>query len=442
MFLRSFKLFGAVLISVLMSAGCGSGDPAPAPTGLAVAAGDNTATVSWDMVDGVEYWLFYGPTSVAPTDTASMHSWIGLPGGNVSLKVTSPFLVAGVYNGTTVPTGLVNGTSYSFSINGRTNGGPGGPGAAPVTATPRLAGSAWIAGPTNPPGSHDLRSLAYGVTTTTTTSTTTGTTTASLSTYVAAGAGGAMYSSNDGVTWSAINYATSSNLNGASYFGTYKLVGDGGLILVSSDAVTWTPQTAPTTQNLYAIASNNMNLSVAVGAGGTIITSPDGITWSLAANSATASDLYAVAYSSYNSGTWVAVGAGGTIVESADGVTWHSVTSGTTADLRGVAYGTSTNSAGVVTTMFAAVGASGTLLSSIDGSGWVPQVLPGVTALNAVTYGTQFVAVGAGGKIFFSTDGASWTAASSTNTNDLYAVVRGLYVYAAVGAAGTNLLAK
>src|SRR5665647_2996805 len=363
MFLRSFKLFGAVLISVLMSAGCGSGDPAPAPTGLAVAAGDNTATVSWDMVDGVEYWLFYGPTSVAPTDTASMHSWIGLPGGNVSLKVTSPFLVAGVYNGTTVPTGLVNGTSYSFSINGRTNGGPGGPGAAPVTATPRLAGSAWIAGPTNPPGSHDLRSLAYGVTTTTTTSTTTGTTTASLSTYVAAGMGGAMYSSNDGVTWSAINYATSSNLNGASYFGTYKLVGDGGLILVSSDAVTWTPQTAPTTNNLYAIASNNLNLNVAVGASGTIITSLDGVTWKAAVNSATSNDLYAVTYSAYNGGTWVAVGAGGTVVESADGLTWHSVASNTTVDLHGITSMTTTSTTGVVTATFVAVCASGTVLS-------------------------------------------------------------------------------
>ncbi len=433
MFLRSIKLFTAVLLAALLSVGCG-GEPAPAATGLAVTPGDSTATVSWDMVDGVEYWLFFGPSSIAPTETALMHDWIGLPGGNVILKVTSPYLV----------TGLINGTGYSFSINGRTGGGPGGPGAAPVSAIPRLAGASWTTGPTNPPGTSDLRTVVYSATTAITTPATTTSTavTTSVSTYLAAGAAGAMYSSSDGVTWSAINYATSSNLNGGSYFGTYKLVGDGGLVLASSDAVTWTAQTTPTTQNLYAIASNGANLNVAVGANGTIITSPDGVAWSLAANSGTSRDLYAVGYSTYNSGTWVAVGAGGTVVESADGLTWHSVTSGTTSDLRGIASSTVTSATAVVTTTFVAVGVAGTVLSSADGSTWVSQVVPGAAALNAIVYGTQFVTVGAGGKIFYSNDGTTWTAATSSNTKDLFAVVRGIYAYAAVGAAGTNLLAK
>src|SRR5674476_1340425 len=254
MFLRSFKLFAATLLTILIAVACG-GESAPAPTGLKVTPGDTSATVTWDMVDGVEYWLFYAPTSIAPTDTTSMQKWIGLPGGNTLLKVTSPYLVTGVFNGTTLFARVVND---------------------------------------------------------------------------------AMYSSPDGVTWSAINYATSSNLNGASYFGTYKVVGDGGLVLLSSDAITWTAQTTPTTKNLYAIAGNSLNLNVAVGAGGTIITSPDGVSWSLATNSATSSDLYAVTYSAYNGGTWVAVGAGGTMVESADGLTWHSVTSNATTDLRGI----------------------------------------------------------------------------------------------------------
>src|ERR1035437_7105406 len=104
MFLRSFKLFLATWMALLLLAACG-GDPAPAPTGLSVAAGDTSATLSWDMTDGVEYWLFFGPTSVTPADTSSMHSWVGLPGGNVLLKAVSPFLI----------TGLSNGTSYSFS---------------------------------------------------------------------------------------------------------------------------------------------------------------------------------------------------------------------------------------------------------------------------------------------------------------------------------------
>jgi len=432
MFLRSFKLFTAALIAALLSVACG-GDSAPAPTGLTVTPGDTTATVSWNMVDGVEYWLFFGPSSITPADTTSLHGWIGLPGGNVLLKVSSPYLVSG----------LPNGLSYSFSVNGRTGGGPGGPGAAPVSATPRIAGSNWIAGPTNPPGSNDLRSMAYGSITTTATVDINSvvTTTTLTSTYVAAGTGGAMHFSSDSLTWSPINYATSSNLNGASYFGTYKLVGDGGLVLLSSDALTWTAQTTPTTKNLYAIASNYMTLNVAVGAAGTIITSPDGVTWTPASNSATSSDLYAVTYTDYNAGTWVAVGAGGTMVESADGLTWHSVASGSTADLRGVAYATATSAAGAST--FVAVGAAGTLLSSTDAVNWTTQVLPGVTALNAVTYGGQFVTVGSGGNIFISTNGLAWTlTAPSATSQTLYAVVHGLNGYSAVGAAGTNLLSK
>jgi hypothetical protein len=435
MFLRSFKLFAAALAAVLISAGCG-GDAAPAPAGLSVAAGDTSATVSWDMVNGVEYWLFFGPTSVAPASTNSMHGWTGLPGGNVLLKATSPFLV----------TGLFNGTSYSFSVNARTSGGPGGPGATPVSGTPRIAGSSWVANSNNSLGSHDFRALTYGATASITSATNTSsaglvtTTTASVSTYLAAGAAGAMYSSHDGMTWSALNYATSSELNGASYFGTYKLVGDGGLVLVSSDAITWTAQTTPTTRNLYAIASNYLNMNVAVGAGGTIITSPDGVTWTLAANSATTSDLYAVTYSTYGNGTWVAVGAGGTLVESADGSTWHAVACSTTADLHGVAFGTSTASVGA--TSFVAVGTAGTLISSPDGSTWVTQALPGAAALNAVTFSNQFVAVGTGGRIFISTDGVNWTLTAGATNQNLYAVVRGLYAYAAVGAAGTNLLSK
>lgn len=424
MFLRSFKLFVAALVAALLSVACGSGASAPAPTGLAVSAGESTVTVSWDMADGVEYWLYFGPSSVAPGNTASMQGWFGLPGGNVLLKVSSPYVLSG----------LANDLSYSFSINARIDGGPGGPGAAPVMATPRIAGSNWSAGSAIS-GGVDLRSVTYGVTTATTT-------VASVSSYVAAGTGGAVYSSLDGTSWSAVNYATSSKLNGAAYLGSFKLVGDAGLVLLSSDAATWTAQTSGTTQNLYAIAGNNLNLNVAVGANGTIISSPDGITWTAATSSATTRDLYAVTYTGYNSGTWVAVGAGGTMVQSTDGLTWHSVTSGTTAELRGVTYSTSTSTAGVVTTTFVAVGASGTLLSSTDGATWTAQALPGAGALNAVTYGTQFVAVGAAGKIFTSADGLSWTLTSAATSQDLYAVTRGTLAYLAVGAAGTNLLSK
>ncbi len=425
MFFRSIQLFLAGLMTALLLTACGGGDAPPAPTNLQVTAGESSATLTWDTVSGVEYWVFVAPTSSAPTSVASMQNWFGLLGGNVLLKVSSPYVVQG----------LLNGVNYTFSVSGRVDGGPGGPGATPVTATPRIAGSSWAAAAAS--GSDDLRSITYGSIVTTISST---------STYVAVGAAGAMYSSTNGTVWSAIDHSNvnsnSNRLNGASFFGTYKVVGDGGLVLTSPDAVTWTEQTGVktlTTQNLYAIASNGLNLNVAVGAGGTIIYSPDGITWNKATNSGTSADLYAV---NYGNGTWVAVGAGGTIVISGDGSNWFDHSESGPA-LRGVASKVSVSSTGAVTATFVAVGDSSTVLYSTDGASWTSQPVPMLGAnLNAIVYGTQFVAVGAQGSILYSSDGQIWDAASSPNSNEILAVTHGLDGFYAVGSTGSHLQSK
>ena len=425
MFFRSIQLVLAGLMTALLLTACGGGDAPPAPTNLQVTAGESSATLTWDTVSGVEYWVFVAPTSSAPTSVASMQNWFGLLGGNVLLKVSSPYVVQG----------LLNGVNYTFSVSGRVDGGPGGPGATPVTATPRIAGSSWAAAAAS--GSDDLRSITYGSIVTTISST---------STYVAVGAAGAMYSSTNGTVWSAIDHSNvnsnSNRLNGASFFGTYKVVGDGGLVLTSPDAVTWTEQTGVktlTTQNLYAIASNGLNLNVAVGAGGTIIYSPDGITWNKATNSGTSADLYAV---NYGNGTWVAVGAGGTIVISGDGSNWFDHSESGPA-LRGVASKVSVSSTGAVTATFVAVGDSSTVLYSTDGASWTSQPVPMLGAnLNAIVYGTQFVAVGAQGSILYSSDGQIWDAALSPNSNEILAVTHGLDGFYAVGSTGSHLQSK
>lgn len=404
----------AALVVAVLSVACGGASTAPTPSGLTAVAGETTVTVTWTMDAGVEYWLYIAPTSVAPTNNSSMHDWFGLTGGNVLMKVSSPYVVSG----------LSNGTSYSFSVNGRISGGPGGPGAPTVSATPRLAGASWTLG-TPVDTAPDFNSLTLGAS------------------YVAAGNAGALYSSTNGTTWTAITpRPTTSNLNGASYLlGTYKVVGNLGVIYTSSDAVTWASQVSNTTKNLYAIASNGVNLNVAVGEGGTILTSADGVAWTAATSSATSSDLYAVTFSAYNGGTWIAVGAGGTIVTSTNGLVWTD-TGHTGGDLRGVASGLNATTSAIT---LVAVGASGTALSSTNSTTWTSQTLTGVgtNTMNAVTYGTQFVSVGNGGMTYVSTDGATWTqATTSATTANLMAVVRGPLSYVAVGAAGTNLLAK
>ena len=406
---RPLMLIAAILAG-LLAAGCGSsGSSADPPAGVVATAGDGIVTVSWTMAGGVDYWLFY-----ANSDSISTSNWTSIPGSKSIIGAASPYVAAG----------LANGLVYSFTINGRTNGGPGGDGTPSVSAIPRLAGSVapnspvpWTAGTAL--GANDLRGLALVGTQ-----------------FVAVGAGGAVYSSVDGVKWTAVNSGVATNLNALNYYGAYLAAGDGGTILYSADTITWTPRTTGTANNLYAIGRNS-GLFVAVGAKGTIITSGDGITWTAAANSATANDLNAVI--PYGDSLWIAAGANGTLITSADGSNWKSVTSNTARDLKGIAYGANA-ATGALT--FVAVGAAGTLLTSPDTVIWTARPAIGANTLAAVNYGTQFIAVGANGSIFTSTDGTNWTGQPSTTTSDLNAIVHAPYSYSVVGAAGANLLAK
>jgi hypothetical protein len=406
---RSLVLFAAVLASLLV-AGCGSnGSSASPPSNLVAVAGDHRITITWPMDSSVNYWLFYANAS-----SISTSNWTSIPGSVAVMGATSPYVVAG----------LTNGVVYSFTVNGRVNGGPGGPGSPSVSAIPRLAGTAtatlpapWTAGA--PLGASDLRGLAGGAV------------------IVAVGAGGAMYSSTDGITWTALNSGVASNLNAAVYRGgVYLAAGDGGTMLYSTDAITWTPRTTSSAKNLYSVASSPA-LFVAVGANGTIVSSADGITWSAVTNSGTTNDLYQVIYAP--TGYWIAVGANGTLLTSIDANTWTAATSGTARDLRGITYGVSTiTNAG----LYVGVGANGTLITSPDASNWTAQTAISPGNLSAVAYGTQFIAVGASGSIFTSTDGTSWAAQPSTTGSDLNAIIAAPYIYSVVGAAGVNLLAQ
>jgi hypothetical protein len=405
---RPLMLIAAILAGLLV-AGCGSnGSSADPPAGVVATAGDGIVTVSWPMADGVDYWMFYANSS-----SISTSNWTTIPGSRSVIGATSPYVVAG----------LVNGSVYSFTINGRKDGGPGGDGTPSVSAIPRLAGTAtaslpapWTAGTAL--GAADMRGLALG------------------SVYVAVGSAGAVHSSTDGTKWTTSNSGVATRLNAVVYYGAYLAAGDGGAMLYSADANSWTPRTTGTANNLYAIGRNSA-LFVAVGAKGTIVTSADGVTWTAAANSATTNDLYAVV--PYGNGLWIAAGANGTLITSTDGSNWVARTSNTVLDLKGIAYGTNA-ATGALT--FVVVGAAGTLLTSPDAGVWTARTAIGANTLSAVTYGTQFIAVGANGSIFTSTDGTSWAGQPSTTNSDLNAIVHAPYSYSVVGAAGVNLLAK
>lgn len=397
--MKTIRLLTCSLAAATLSllAGCSNeGKSANPPATISVAAGDGSAVVTFAAESGVDYWLFYAPSS--SLDSTNFNT---LPGGKVVINALSPQLVSG----------LQNGTTYYFTMNGRTNHGPGGSGTGLISATPRPAGGVWRPG--QPLATADLRGAVFG------------------STFVVVGTGGTMFSTLDGVTWTPVNFVVASDLNAVFYgIGRYIAVGAGGVILLSTDAVTWTQASSGTSEHLYAGTSNGI-VYVAVGANGVYAASGDGQTWGLG-NAGTTRDLAGLAY---GNGKWVAVGAGGTIVTSTDTAAWQVAASQTVADLKAVTYAPAA-------AMFVAVGAGGTVVTSPDGVTWTARPPVTQTTLTGVGFGSQFAAVGDNGAVFTSADGTAWQAVASGTNSDLKTVAFGNYRFVAAGVAGTNLYAN
>ena len=414
------QIFAAAMMAVVaLIAGCGGGgSSAPAPTDVKVVAGDSSATIYWTGDSGVQYWVWVGQGSGVDTKNCS-----AAPYCKIYTDVPSPLIV----------TGLINGTTYSVTVNGRHDGGPGGPGSPSIAFVPRLAGSVWTPG--NPLSLDNLLGLGY------TSATATG-----IAELVAVGANGATFSTEDATTWTPGSSGTTANLNAVQYRnGVFVAVGDLGTILTSPDALTWTPRTSPTTNALTALAGSGSGQVIAVGLKGTMLVSTNSNDWSTV-DSGTTNDLYGI---TYGNGRYVAVGAGGTMVTSTDGSKWTTLTSPTAANLKGIEYGSVTASATATAptvATFIAVGAAGTVLASTDGTTWTARQSIATNDLAAVTYGTRFVAVGSAGGAFTTEDGVTWTPADTGTTQNLNAVTFTLLTaksigvgYVAVGNQGTNL---
>jgi hypothetical protein len=420
MSLHSIRAYLLVLTSALLLAACGGSStpstPAPPVGGLSVVAGDSQVTVSWKETPGVEYWIFAAPNN----PNLSLNNWLATSGSTYRLKVTSPYVV----------NGLTNGTPYSFFMTGRINNGPGGDATPTVAATPRLAGSEWASDSTLNTGTPT--GLTYGSYLDIASNTV-------INTYLAVGNGGKMFRAADLNTWTAITPVVNVNLHAAEYsFTKFIAVGEGGTILYSTDSKIWTLSTKITPQNLNAIATNG-SLAIAVGDNGTIVTSKDGIIWTVTTSVPTTTKLHGISYTS--AGNWLAVGAGGTILTSGDGLTWTAQKSGSSADLKGV--GSMTNFTNNVTSyQFIAVGANGTILSSPDAITWTAQSANSTANFNALSATNQFLAVGSGGTVVISLDGITWKPQASTTTANLTHLIRAQNMYIAVNSTGGIIYSK
>jgi hypothetical protein len=403
--LKILTLFVSFLVC---ACGGGSGGPtSPPASGITVVPGNGQVTVSWTPDSGVQYWLWYAPGATVTTTTL---------GHLTKVNVNPPYVL----------TGLTNGTTYSFAINGRTGGGAGGPLSTAVTVVPRPAGATWTAGTRM--GSTEIRGVTFGTASDASTN------------YLAVGASGSVFKGSDGINWASVSTAPAVNFNATLFtlnqFIALSSTGGVSNIYRTADFVTWSPPaTNPAMgQNLNALASNGA-LVVAVGDNGTIQSSGDGITWTTAASVPTTNHLYGVAYAA--SGLWLAVGANGVLLTSVDGMNWTARASGTSNTLRSVA--ASLFSTGY---QYVAVGLGGVLSRSLDGLNFATQTL-GVADLYGVNADPiQILAVGSGGAVYSSPDAVTWTTQASGTTNKLAAVFGSPTQYIAVGAAGTDISSR
>ena len=257
--------------------------------------------------------------------------------------------------------------------------------------------------------------------------------------HVASGAGGAIYTSINGIHWTARSSGKSGlmmNVNGDGPL--WVAVGESGAIITSTNGLDWTARTSPTNALFRGVAYGN-GTYLACGDNGALVRSTNGITWT-AVSSGTALSLQGVGYgaefvdaggtngATTDSPLFVVVGASGLIMTSTNGASWTTRTSGTTTWLSDVMYGNG---------YYVAVGNT-RILRSADGIAW--SAATNSTYLYRVAYCSGvFKTTGRSGAIWTSSDGATWAAETSGTTNDIRGISYAHDQFAAVGFNGTIL---
>jgi len=222
----------------------------------------------------------------------------------------------------------------------------------------------------------------------------------------------AAFTSTDGTTWTPSNAITASGGIGFIRVGassTGFVAAGGSLVYSSADGVAWTARTSalpPTPGQSGGVTENAAGATFAgtqffvLGYYGSITTSPDGIAWTRR-SSGTIADLGSVLHDGTR---FVASGAGGTILTSPDGSAWTQLTTGSTADFSNLAYsGTRYVAAGSGGVYQSANLTAWTVVAGTNVDRWTAAAYGGgrfVVANSATTLGTRS-----------SADGVTWNAA-------------------------------
>jgi len=432
----------ATLVSIIASVALGgcvgnSGSPAPPPAGVQTYAGDGTISLTWNVVPGDEYWVFY-----AQDPTLSTSNWTTLLDAGALVNAGMPSILCNQINNPN-PTSLF--PQMFFTVDARTGSSPGGPGSSLVSASPRPAGgpaSPWVIGPTIPA---NVTALGYGAISSCGYA---GRPASGI--YVAVGPGGTIYSStvaptvsgplipsegNNPMTWTPGNIPLgfSQDLVAVAGYGTattpttpaliFVAVGAGGTILRSTDGQNWAlVPSVPTTNNLNAVSYSG-SAFIAVGDGGVILTSSNGLVWTqslgAAVNTNTLNAIKCIGSNCF------AVGASGaTMWTNSSGASWTLFIHGTNNWTR-IAYGNNNANADppvvtqtdvTLTLNYAAkyistwvlVDAQGNYAYTNSPGTWTDGNAPIANSIVAIDYTTRFVALDAAGNAYASENATSW----------------------------------
>jgi hypothetical protein len=448
-----FRFLFPILAASAALAGClgNSGDSLPPPNGIQPVIGDGIVGVTWTSLADVSY-LVFGSTNPNLTTLNWLDAGIaGFAVNNQGTKAQPPAFLCGA----------TNGIDFYFTIDAHSGTAPGGPGSPVVKATGRSAGSAglWTLGM---PIGANVNGVGYAAITG---CVSTGAPTMPSGLYVAVGPAGAIFTAPNGrSSWTsrspagyttdlyAVASYTSPISTAAAPVFLIVAVGAGGAVITSADGVTWTSRVAASgSAPILRSVSLANGVFVAVGDGGHIQTSVDGVTWTTQ-TSGTTVNLHAVACVV---STCYAVGDAGVIALSVNGGgIWTAQTVGGGASaLRAVTYGNFDNnltapgvvgiggSAPTSINTWVVVGDAGAAFVNANGAGtWTSVPFASAPNLALVSYTSQFVAIDAAGNVYTSRIGSSgtWSAPAATGLASAAGIISNGYGYAAVGQAGDN----
>ena len=220
------------------------------------------------------------------------------------------------------------------------------------------------------------------------------------------GTSGTMRRSSDGgTTWVDLKTGWRGGFNAVDFpTGTDGwVVGDAGAIFHTNDGVTWEQQAAPQFDYLYDVSFANATTGWAVGERGAVIATTDGGQhWQQQSR-----DAFGIfeGVAGVDSGNAWAVGRSGLIAHTSNGVNWAAQTSGTTQDLKDVCF--------IDANEGWAVGVAGTILHTVNGgTTWASQTSNATMPLLGVSFtdSQNGWAVGEFGTLRKTSDGGTtWT---------------------------------